>query len=292
MQAWEILFLAAVKVLAEAEERLGMKFGEQTRRDLVDVWRAAAAATSSEGDTRLNLGSFAKAIALVASTAAGATMGVSAAVAAAADALKWPIPLGRGKRQLPDSDDVLRGMLAIINRILGEIQGEHRRVLLVLDGLDKIQDIVRARALFVESQLLGELECATLVCGPFALRHHPSLANVRHFKPVTLVNEPVFAPEAPSEHAAAVAVFEALFRARTRDLGDDLAVTDAQLRRLAWSSGGRARTSSASCGSWPSSATRRGWRRRPIGRSTRPSTRRDGSGRAGSTRGTRACSPP
>lgn len=241
VQAWEILFLAAIKVIEEARERFGMAFDEQTMEDLTKAWRAAADAAGAEGDTQLNPVGLAKAASLLATAAAGATGGVSAAVAAAGDVLKWTIPLGRNKRQLPDSDEVLRGMLAIVNRILGEIQREHVRVLLVLDGLDKIQDIARARALFVESQLLGELECATIVCGPFALRHHPSLANVRHFKPVTLVNEPVFTPEAPGEYAKGVAVFEALFRARTRDLAADGVVSDAQLKRLAWSSGGRAR---------------------------------------------------
>jgi hypothetical protein len=116
-------------------------------------------------------------------------------------------------------------------------------VLLVIDGLDRIREFSRARELFLDSQLISQLHCPMVVCGPFALRHHPATAAIRGFHGVPpLVNEPVLLQTNPREKGPGVEFFRELYQRRVADLpgGADL-LTEEQLDELAYYSGGRAR---------------------------------------------------
>lgn len=132
-------------------------------------------------------------------------------------------------------------MLVLVSRIVTEIAQRSRPVLLIIDGLDRITDAAQARALFVESTLLSRLPCNVVITGPFALRHRPDLSQVRGFRPRVLVNEPVLLKSNPLAHGEGTEFFVELFRKRARELGAADALTAAQLRRLAYYSGGRAR---------------------------------------------------
>jgi hypothetical protein len=115
-------------------------------------------------------------------------------------------------------------------------------VLFLIDGLDRIRDFERARELFLRSELLAQLACRVVVCGPFALRSHPAVSAIPRFSKVkVLVNEPVMRKDQPSEHGPGVPFFCEIFRKRVADLNATDLVSDDLLRRLAYYSGGRAR---------------------------------------------------
>jgi len=127
--------------------------------------------------------------------------------------------------------------------VIGLVQQRGARVLLVVDGLDRIREFSRAKELFLDSQLIAQLHCPMVVCGPFALRHHPATAAIRGFHDVPpLVNEPVLLQENPREKGPGVAFFRELLQRRVSDLeGKTPLVTAEQLDELAYYSGGRAR---------------------------------------------------
>jgi hypothetical protein len=155
----------------------------------------------------------------------------------------WNLPLGRSEKALPDQDRQVQELLGAVNLLLGEVQSKHRKVLLVIDGLDRIRDLPRAKALFVESQLLSQLVCPLVVCGPFALRHDLATAGGRGFKADALVNEPVLKHDEPSHPGPGVDFFRELYAHRVKDLGKEAQelVGPEQLGELAYRSGGRAR---------------------------------------------------
>lgn len=131
-------------------------------------------------------------------------------------------------------------MLHTVNRVIAEIQTHHRPVLLVIDGLDRIRDIERARELFVESDVLARLACRVVICGPFALRHHPTASAVPRFQFQPLVNEPVLDQHDPRRPGPGLAFFTDLFLRRTNDLGGAALIAQPLLDHLAYCSGGRA----------------------------------------------------
>lgn len=125
---------------------------------------------------------------------------------------------------------------------MGLVQHRSRRILFVIDGLDRIRDIERAKALFVDSQVLSGLACPSIICGPFALRHHPATAAIRGYSAVcVLVNEPVLLQENPALPGPGVHFFCELFDRRVADLGEPDLVPRPLLVELAYRSGGRAR---------------------------------------------------
>jgi hypothetical protein len=132
-------------------------------------------------------------------------------------------------------------MLNTVNRVIGEVQLNHRPVLLVIDGLDRIRDIERARELFVESDVLARLACRVVLSGPFALRHHPAASAVPRFQFQPLVNEPVMDQYDPTRPGPGLPFFTELFRRRTADLDGPPLIAQPLLDRLAYYSGGRAR---------------------------------------------------
>lgn len=248
---WEVCFLVGVALARAVEERLGEPFSKPTLADLEAAWRSAAKASDAPDPGEFDVASLGKAMLMFASAApavvagdphvAGAVMASAGLLALkeAAGGLKWRLGLGKSKKDLVDQDDELRGMLLVVNRMIAEVQSRHRPLLLVIDGLDRIIDLQHARALFVDSQMLSQFECASVVCGPFALRHRPELANVRGFRPVTLVNEPVMDKADLNRSGDGVEVLRQVFYSRVG--GDQTLLAPELLDRLAWCSGGRVR---------------------------------------------------
>jgi hypothetical protein len=178
------------------------------------------------------------ALAPPAAAAAAAGLGVAKAVAAG---VRHFVPVGLSKKRLEDQHDSTQSLLAAANTIIGFVQQNARRVLLIIDGLDRIREEDRALDLFVRSELLSRLACRTIVCAPFALRSAPSAAAVRRFQKVVLANEPVLDEVDPSKPGPGVAFFSDLFQRRTSDLRAPALLGGEQLRHLAYVSGGRAR---------------------------------------------------
>ena len=250
ISSWEVCFLAGVKLIAQAREDLDQDFARDHIKAFEGAWHALAKATDTPPAPQLNIGSLARAVlgaagaavSLVAGGDVGAAVGgglVAAGTAAAA--ATWNVPIARSARSLPDQDKEMQALLDCVNVLVGLVQQRARRVLFVIDGLDRIRDVDRARALFIDSQMIARLACPSVVCGPFALRHHPMMASVRRTRPRVLVNEPVMLQSAPAQHGIGVAFFCALFDKRVADLGVPDLVPRPLLEQLAYRSGGRAR---------------------------------------------------
>lgn len=243
---WELCFLAALAVMRAAKERLGIDFDADVEGDLKRAWSSAAGKSGVNTPADFNLATLGSAMVVFASelTAPGAGTLAAAALKALEKGVggaSWKLPFGLSSMVIPDQDEALEGMLAVANRILGIVQTQHRRVLLVLDGLDRITDRAKARELFVESSALSRLECRQVIGAPFALRHAMELAEVRRYLPFVLVNEPVIDRNDPTREGPGVDVMVKLFRQRVADLQGTFFSNPALLRRLAYYSGGRAR---------------------------------------------------
>gem|GEM_PF-181589 len=249
IQAWEVCFLAGLALVFRFKERLGTELDAKLVKQLGAAWQTLAEETETLAPRQLELSSFAKeALSLGASlaggvVAAGSIWGLMPARSGSTRALSWELPLGRSERAPPDQDRRVQELLDIINLLLGEVQQKHRKVLFIIDGLDRIRDPGRAKALFVESQLLSQLQCPLVVCGPVALQHHLTTAGVRGFKQLELVNEPVLDHDDPTRLGPGVEFFRELYTHRVRELGNEAQalIGATQLRELAYRSGGRAR---------------------------------------------------
>jgi hypothetical protein len=252
VSAWEVCFLAGVALLRSAEERLNFTFPESHLRDLERAW-AALARSSRQIETvpEVDVAKLAKTMVLLASKAAPLVLGPAggaveaglASLGAVAEAGKWSLPFGRKKeRMVPDQDVEVQTLLRSVNVLIGLVQQRAGRVLLVLDGLDRVEDFDRAKELFLDSHVIGQLDCRVVLCGPFALRRDGAILQVRGFSDVPpLVNIPVLSQDDPSKLGPGVPFFHQVFARRVADLGALDMVPPELLDRLAYYSGGRAR---------------------------------------------------
>ena len=168
--------------------------------------------------------------------------GASKVGESAAGAVSWPVRMGLSKRRLSDQDDPMKSLLGAVNLILSYVQTKLGRMLLVIDGLDRILDFERAGNLFLRSELIPQLACRLVVAGPFALHSHPAKGAIPRFsKNCVVFNEPVMKQGDEREPGPGVDFFCEVFHRRVADLAAPDLVPDALLRRLAYYSGGRAR---------------------------------------------------
>lgn len=114
-----------------------------------------------------------------------------------------------------------------------------RPVLLLLDGLDRIESREHSRQLFARSTLLSELPGALVVSAPVVMALDGHMHEAHGFeRPRILVCEPVFQVDDPRALGPGVKFFHQLCAARLEGLGGmDRVSTDA-VDLLAWSSGG------------------------------------------------------
>lgn len=249
IHAWEVCFLAGLGLVARFQQRLKLELDPEMVKQLGRAWQGLAEATGAP-TPQLDMGAFAKdaldlgaTLATTGLEAAGLGLGLRAAKIVAGAVKTWTLPLGRSEKSLPDQDRQVQELLGAVNLLVGEVQAKHRKVLFVIDGLDRIRDVDRAKSLFVESQLLSQIACPVVVCGPFALRHHLAAAGVRGFKTAALVNEPVLDHERPELPGSGVAFFREMYAQRVKDLGAPAQglISPELLGELAYRSGGRAR---------------------------------------------------
>ena len=254
VEAWEVVFLAGLAVLrAAAEVPLPYPVPESMVEELGRAWGRVARATETPQPqgVQIDVGALAKSMIVAASaalpflglasgTVAASTVGLK--VLEAVGAAKSSVALGQAARRRPDQDAEMQSLLHAVNAIVGYVKLKAKRVLLVIDGLDRIAELERAEALFLRSEMIAQLECRLIVAGPFSLRSHLAAAAIPRFSDVTpLVNEPVMDKHEPSKFGPGVAFFSEVFRRRTEDLGVVDLVSQPLLDRLAYYSGGRAR---------------------------------------------------
>ncbi|WP_437894317.1 hypothetical protein [Sorangium sp. So ce124] len=249
---WEVCFLAGVALLRSAEEQLGFSFPEIHLRALEQTWIKLAQSSDEIAQApSIDIAKLAKSMVVLASRGAAGVVGGAAGaaiesglsvLAAVADAGRWSLPFGRKKTSLPDQDAEVQTLLACVNVLIGLVQQHGSKVLLIIDGLDRIDSFERAKELFLDSQMISQLACRVVLCGPFILRQGGYMSNISGFSGVPpLVNVPVMLPDDPSRLGPGVPFFHALFARRVADLGAPGLVSPALLDRLAYYSGGRAR---------------------------------------------------
>jgi hypothetical protein len=250
IRSWEVCFLAGVALISTFKQRLGSEFPEPYIEEFKAAWSELAKVTETPS-AQLDIGALAKTMTSImaatvpaiveGATGTGVATGFSLASAAAGAVNKWLVPLGRSKQMLPDQDPHVQTLLGCVNVLVGHIQSTHKRVLFVIDGLDRIRNVDRAKELFVDSQIIAQLACPVVVCAPFALRHHPSTGTIRGFEPLVLVNEPVLLHGDPTKHGPGVHFFCDLYEKRIAGLEAKDLIARPLLEELAYRSGGRAR---------------------------------------------------
>lgn len=251
IQPWEILVLIGLAVYRGGAERFSHRWDNESVHHLESAVKQLAG-TAGTASAKLNL---AKAAGTVASFAGGPIGGVVeaglSALGGVLGAADWELPLGeRDRRPLSERDQRIRQLLDAVNRMIDELQRAYNyRLIVLVDGLDRVEDLATTRALFTESILLGSLTCPTIVTGPLVLRHKGLAAQVRRFEAKILANAPVLAHDDPRRpDARGVDFLCEVFRLRTRDLApphpdvrSEDAITRPDLERFAYYSGGRLR---------------------------------------------------
>lgn len=177
--------------------------------------------------------------------AGGGVFGPLAAVATAiAPAFDFKFPLGVGGRDRPpDQDERVSGLLEATNAMLRAVEAQAGKLVLLIDGLDRVRAPETVTALFVESAVLGRLACdATVLTGPLTLRREGIAQSVRVFRPYVLANAPVLLRSDPARDGSGIAFLEDVYlrRAAYATL-DGSGLNGESLRRLARASGGRVR---------------------------------------------------
>lgn len=244
---WEVCFLMGLSLLRAAEEKLAFHFPDLHRQDLEKTWVGLAKHVHADAPTSIDISSLAKStIVSVSRVLPGAPAVVGLGLdllQSAAGSIKWSVPFGKTQKALADQESVVQALLACVNTLIGLVQQRGTRILFVIDGLDRIRDFDRAKALFFDSVLISQLACPMVVCGPFALRHHPATAAIRGFQDVPpLVNEPVLRKANPKEKGPGIAFFRELLAKRLVDVPEGNALFTAEQQDMfAYYSGGRAR---------------------------------------------------
>jgi len=245
---WEVVFLSGLAVMRATEIQFGERWDPELIRRLEAHWRAVADLTQPDTAPRpeINLSTLAKTMVFMVSDAVQPGLGTAAArgltlIEKASGAVKWNVPLALpGANRVHDQNTEVRKLLDTVNEVF-QVAGEYRRLLLVIDGLDRIQEFSHARDLLIDSELIQQLDAAMVVCGPFVLRHHMSTAAIRRFRVETLVNEPVLDKKTPAHYGPGVSFFCDLFHHRSSTLSEETVIVESLLKRLAYYSGGRAR---------------------------------------------------
>lgn len=247
VSAWELCFLAAVAIWRAAEELLGHKWDAERGQRLMSAWGRVANATgeTTTASPKLDLGELARSMAVQASAIMNPAVGAGLTLLAGAvkGGPRWELPLGVGTRTLPDQDSAMQALLEAVNDIIMDVQSNYRRLLLVIDGLDRITDPDRVKSLFIDTALFARLACTLVVCGP-NLRSENHAPLIRRFQIRVLCNEPVLDhdhPDDPRRTGPGIAFFRAVFRQRVADLDAGPLISEELLDRLAYYSGGQAR---------------------------------------------------
>lgn len=252
---WEVLLLVGLAVLQAGTSRFEHKWSKEQLRRFDEV---GGEFTDDDNDPpNFDAARLASAVAVLAGGAVGTLVGgpicagVGAGVGAglvaagsAGSAVQWRFKLGiPGRSPRSDQDARVQRLLDVVNGLIGELQAYGTKLTMFVDGLDRIDDRSRIRALFIDSTLLGSLECDVVLTGPIALHWGSLRKHVRKFTTKILTNAPVVNRDDPWswEHGGpGIDVCVQVYRRRTVDLPQDL-IPEALLRKLAYYSGGRIR---------------------------------------------------
>lgn len=250
VQAWEVVLLVGLAVFRGGEAQFGHPWSKALRKRFNE---AGAAFEDDDESPSFDAAKLASAVAVFAGGTVGALVagpagaGAGAGLAAigeSAKAVQWRFKIGvRGEVERSDQDARVQRLLAVVNSMIGELQAYGRKLSLFVDGLDRVKDRARIEAIFVDSALLGSLECDVVLTGPMALHWGSLRKHVRRFTTKILTNAPVVDREDPwswRPGGPGIELCLEVYRRRTKDLPEQL-VPEPLLRKLAYYSGGRMR---------------------------------------------------
>jgi hypothetical protein len=242
IRPWEVCFLAGLAIIKAAQSQ-GYEFDESLLKPIEKSWCQLAKSSGMIDDDRtIDLGGVARSMAVRLSRlipAVGDAAG-SLIESLPESTFAWKVPVGKVLKNVSDQEAPALALLDGVNGLIGKIQGSFRTVLLVIDGLDRIRDPERARELFRFSDLISRLSCRLVVCGPISLHQSGDAPTVRGFDPFLLFNEPVLDQVRPAQKGEGVGFFHEVYRRRIAPDCSEL-LSESQLDRLAYYSGGRAR---------------------------------------------------
>lgn len=243
VQPWEVILLVGLGVFAAAEQRFGHKWSDELRKDFEAAGRSFIDDPTKQGE--FDLAKLASSVAALAGGALTGSVAIGAGLIAVSELVKsFTFKIGiPGRAARSDQDQAVRQLLTAVNALIGALQGEYStRLTVFVDGLDRVKKRAQTEALFVESSLLGSLECDLVLTGPMALHWGSLRKHVRRFTTKILTNAPVIDREAPRScepGGKGIDLCIEVFHRRTRDLGE--IVPEPILRKLAYYSGGRMR---------------------------------------------------
>ncbi len=230
LEPWELAGLLGLAIIRAGESRFGHSWGRETDR-LQDALGRLRASDNSGGEAEIDVVKLARGLAVAAGGLAGAAggpagaaLGAGAAKGAAdvalqvldvaSDATSWSWRLGLGAKRRADQDQDVRDLVKAINELVHELERVYgRRLVLVVDGIDRVQDPERLLVLFVQSSLLGEIDCDQVFTVPTAVFDSTAHQAVA-YESRELSNIAVLDPDDPTRAGGDVEFFRSLTRRR------------------------------------------------------------------------------
>ncbi len=230
LEPWELVGLLGLAVIRAGEERFGHQWKDQPKR-LETAIKALRTADANDGGAEIDVVKLTQGLAVAAGGVTGAVFGgpLTGAIGAGAakmamdtglavlgsvaDAASWTWRIGLpGSRRRADQDTEVRVLLDAVNALIMDLQKDYgRRLLLVVDGLDRVEDEERLGALFVESALLGDLVCDEV----FTVQPLNEVTQrAKSFRCYDLCNVPVLDRQDPKLPGPGIAFFRTLVEKR------------------------------------------------------------------------------
>jgi hypothetical protein len=239
LEPWELVGLLGLAVMRAGEERFGHQWGDEPTQ-LQEAIRELRKADAGDGGAEIDVVALARGLVVAAGGAVGAmvggpaiaAIGVGAAGVAvdtglkvletAADATSWTWRVGLlGGRRRSDQDTEVQALLDAVNGLIQALQQSYgKRLLLVVDGIDRVEDRKRLSILFVESALTGALACDQLFTVPL---DNDISQRARAFRCYDLGNVPVLDRQDPSRHGKGIGFFRSLVDKRLNVVARNLA---------------------------------------------------------------------
>ncbi|MFO7561782.1 MAG: hypothetical protein R6X02_04010 [Enhygromyxa sp.] len=261
MQMWELLGLIGLAICRAGADHLGHRW-EDEPKVLEKALAALRESDAKGGKAEIDVLALARGMTVaVGGVVAGPLVAVAGEAVvetgmtmlkSAADAVDWTWKIGLGdSKRRGDQEGEVRAVLNAVNRLIGSLHEAYgRSLLLIVDGLDRIDASEQIKALFVDSTLLGELICDQLLTAPLKLMRRQG-PHVDRFELEDLYNIPVLRREDPRQLGPGVGFFHDLVARRVAFVRRRLAVDGLTgpaeplpppiVDRLAYYSGGVAR---------------------------------------------------
>lgn len=237
----ELVFLIGLKLLRAAQVHPEVQpVDPALARQLSTAWRAILAQEAGAEAPQVDVAHLLKLIASgLVEQAAGER--AAQAIETAAGALQWNLRLGGSHPALDDQDRRSLELIDVVNRIAAHLS-TGRDLVVLIDGLDRVDSLEAAERLFIRSQLIGLLSCALVIAAPLVFRHALPNTVTRALRFRVLHNAQVLDRHDPAAPGTAIPFFREMYRRRVADLPGGLeGLPEPVLDRLARFGGGRGR---------------------------------------------------